>query len=151
MTLLCMAAAALGSCRRSEPPARTATPTQPVVAAATSAADVPFRVIRIDLGKGVDRNQRIIGPTLTFQRYDVIYASVVTEGRAPEVALKARWTFGSGDGELVHEAVQMISASGPAATEFHILKQNGWALGQYRIAVIVGGQTLSSAAYTVTE
>lgn len=106
---------------------------------------------RIDLGKGTGSDKRIIAPTVTFQRYDVIYVSVLTEGSAPDVALKARWTFGSGDGELIHESTQMIRPTGPTATEFHIAKQDGWRVGTYTIAVAANGQPAGAVEYTVTE
>lgn len=148
---LCIAVGVFTACNKSEPPPRKSSATPQVGGPAIHAPDVAFRVTRVDLGKAVDRDKKIIAPTVTFQRYDVIYASVLTEGSARDIALKARWTFGSGDGELIHESTQMVSPTGPLATEFHVGKQDGWAAGPYKLAVTASGQPAMAVEYTITE
>jgi hypothetical protein len=44
------------------------------------------------------------------------------------MALRSRWTFE--DGQVVNES-QNIASSGPAVTEFHISKPDGWLVGKY--------------------
>jgi hypothetical protein len=45
----------------------------------------------------------------------------------------------------------VISPTGPAATEFHVAKQDGWPIGQYRFTVTVNGQPAMAVDYAVTE
>ena len=150
-TTLSLTIGVLAACNKSEPPPRTA-PAAPQAAASTAPApDVAFRVTRIDLGTAVGADKKITAPTVIFERYDTIYASILTEGSAPNIALRVRWTFGDREGQLVNEATQMISPTGPAATEFHIAKQEGWAAGKYKIEVRADGQPARTLEYTVTE
>lgn len=138
---LCLTLTVLG-CNKSEPPA-TAPP-----AAAPPAAPAPFRVSRIDLGTAVGPDKKITAPAVAFKPNDTIYASVVTEGAGANVAIKARWTYE--DGQLVNESTQMISPTGPAATEFHIAKPDGWPAGKYKLEVAANGQPAGTKDFAVT-
>jgi hypothetical protein len=147
---LCLTVGVITACNKSEPATRTASASPQAAWTAPATSDVPFRVTRIDLGTAIDRDKKIIAPTIAFGRYDVIYASVLTEGSATDIVLKARWTFGD-EGELVHESTQLISPSGPAATEFRIAKQDGWPAGKYKIEVTAKGQPAGAVEYRVSE
>jgi hypothetical protein len=131
---------ALYGCNRSETPSSTrATP--PVGAAA------PFRVTGVEVGSMVNVDKRVAAPTKEFAPGDTIYASVLSEGSAPEVALVARWTYE--DGQVVNETKQVIAPSGPAATEFHIAKASGWPSGKYKVEVTANGATAGSREFEV--
>jgi hypothetical protein len=131
-----------GACRKSEEAPKPA----PQVAAPAPAA---FKVVRIDLGNAVGADKRVAAPSLTFKPNDTIYASVLTEGAAPSVALAARWTFG--DGQLVNESTQTIAPTGPAATEFHIAKPDGWPAGSYKFELAANGEAAGALQFTVVE
>ena len=103
----------LSACGKSEPAAREAAP--PAAAPAAPAPQVAFRVTRIDLGNAIGADKKVTAPSAAFKPADTIYASVLTEGAASNVQLKARWTFE--DGQLVNESTQAISPTGPAATD----------------------------------
>lgn len=141
---LCLAAV-IGC--KSEPP-QQAPPPAGAPPAAPPAAAVPFRVSRIDLGTAVGPDKRITAPAVAFKPNDTIYASVVTEGTGKDIAIKARWTYE--DGQLVNEATQTISPTGPAATEFHIQKPDGWPAGRYKLEVAANGQPAGSKDFAVT-
>jgi hypothetical protein len=139
---LCLTLSALG-CNKSEPPREAAPP-----AGAPPAAPAAFRVSRIDLGTAVGPDKKITAPAVAFKPNDTIYASVVTEGAGANVAIKARWTYE--DGQLVNESTQMISPTGPAATEFHIAKPDGWPAGRYKLEVAANGQPAGTKDFAVT-
>ena len=69
--------------------------------------------------------------------------------RPPTFSLSARWTFE--DGQLVNEATQNIAPAGPAVTEFHISKPDGWPAGKYKLEVSANGKPAGAAQFTVTD
>jgi hypothetical protein len=143
------------ACSKSEPPPppRAPAPPPPPQAQATppkpSAAPAPvaFRVVGVELGKAVGADNKVAAPTTSFAATDTIYASVTSEGAAPQVALKARWTYE--DGQLVDESAQAIAPTGPAATEFHIAKASGWPKGKYKVEVSANGAVVSTKDFSV--
>jgi len=106
-------------------------------------------VTRIDLGNAIGTDKKVTAPAVTFKPNDTIYASVLSEGTAPAVALAVRWTFE--DGQLVNEATQKIAPTGPAVTEFHIVKPDGWPAGKYQVAVAANGQSAGTVQFTVVD
>lgn len=132
------------ACSKSEPPPqKPATPPQ----ASAPAAAMPFRVVTVELGKAVGADKKVAQPAATFAATDTIYASVVSEGSAPTVALTARWTYQ--DGQLVNESTQAIAPTGPAATEFHIAKASGWPTGRYKVEISANGAIVSTKEFAV--
>ncbi len=149
-----MAAFALGlllsalACSKPEaPPPEQKPAAPPPQAAAPAPAPVPFRVVSVDLGKAVGADKKVTQPTAAFGTADTIYASVVSEGSAPSVALKARWTYE--DGQVVNESTQAIAPTGPAATEFHIAKASGWPTGKYKVEITANGAVVSTKDFAV--
>lgn len=138
LTLAVVAAA----CQRSEPPS-AARPTPVAQPAAT-----PFKVSSLEVGKEIGTNKRVTTPMTSFGANDTVYASVVTEGAAPSVALKARWTYQ--DGQVVDESTQTIAPTGPAVTEFHISRPNGWPAGKYKVEISANGNVAASREFEVT-
>jgi flagellar hook assembly protein FlgD len=95
----------------------------------------------------VDANKRVTDETDDFKQADVIYASVVTSGAAPNTNVTARWTFQ--DGQVVDSTTQVISPSGDAATEFHISKPGGLPKGKYKLEVLVNGTSAETEEFEV--
>jgi hypothetical protein len=129
--------AALGSawlaCGSEDRTARE-TPTSPPPVAAPA----PFRIGDVQLGREVGADKRVTTPTTSFAPTDTIYASVETEGAAPSVQLTALWTYE--DGQLVSETMETIAPTGPAVTEFHIAKPDGWPAGKYKVQISADGR-----------
>src|SRR5512139_2983747 len=80
-----------GACKKTEapPPQPTVPPTAPQVKVAPT-VPVPFKVVAVDLGKQIGADKKVAEPVTAFAPTDTIYASVVSEGAAPTVELKAR-------------------------------------------------------------
>ena len=141
---LCFVVSLLCACQKSEEPKPAVVPAPPA-----PQAGAPFTVVRIDLGSAVGADKKVSAPTTAFKPADTIYASILSEGAAPSVTLGARWTYG--DGQLVSESSQTIAPSGPAATEFHIAKPDGWPAGTYKIEVAANGKPAGTREFTVSD
>jgi len=139
---------AVGACKKTEapPPQPTVPPTAPQVKVAPT-VPLPFKVVAVALGKQIGADKKVVEPVTAFAPTDTIYASVVSEGVAPKVELKARWTFE--DGQLVDESAQTIAPTGPAATEFHVAKPSGWPTGKYTVTISTDGTVVATKEFAV--
>src|SRR5262249_58392719 len=141
----------LSGCKKEEPPPP---PPPPPAAQAPPPAPppVPFRVTAVQLGKGIQPDNRVQTVTTTFGPKDTIYLSVTSEGMAPQAALATRWTFGPKD-VLVHEETKSVSppSEKPMATEFHISKPSGWPAGDYKVVLTVNGQPSQTETFAVSR
>jgi hypothetical protein len=144
VTMSC--AITIGACSKSEPPP-DAKPAPAPPAAAPAPAAAPFRVVSVDLGKQIGADKKVTQPTTAFAPTDTIYASVVSEGAASSVALKARWTYE--DGQLVNESAQTIAPTGPSVTEFHIAKPSGWPTGSYKVEISANDKVVGAKEFSV--
>jgi hypothetical protein len=144
LALLALAALADVACNKSKneplPPAAEAP-------APAAPAAQPVRVMAVTLGRAVGADKRVATALDTFAPTDTIYASVDTQGAAPSASLSARWTYQ--DGQVVHEETQTIAPSGPAATEFHISKPDGWPKGDYKVEILLDGASARTASFRV--
>ena len=130
-------------CKRSEtPPAAPGAP-------APAAAPAPFAVQGVSLGNSIGADKRVVAPASSFAKTDTIYASVATQGASPSVTLTARWTYEGG--QLVKEDTQTIAPTGPATTEFHIAKPDGWPAGNYQVEIRANGVVVGSQSFSVAE
>ena len=116
-------------------------------APAPAPAVQPVTVVGVTLGSGVGMDKKVTTPGDTFSPKDTIYASVDTLGAAPAATLSARWTYQ--DGQTVHEESQSIAPTGPATTEFHIAKPDGWPKGEYKVEILLDGAPVRTAAFRV--
>lgn len=148
---------ALGACKRSEttttapapapvPPAakvESPPPTAPPAAA-------PFRVTSVEVGNAIGPDKRVTTPTATLATSDTIYASVASDGTAESVTLVARWTYQNGDQVVaVDEIEQVIAPTGPAASEFHIQRPDGWPVGVYQVEILADGRSVGTKQFEV--
>ena len=139
---LALSVAAPLACKKSqELPAPAGAQTAP------SPAAQPVAVVGLTLGKQVGPDKKVTGESTTFAPGDTIYASVDTQGAATGTAIVARWTYQ--DGQTVHEETQALTLTGPATTEFHIAKPDGWPKGSYKVEILVDGVPVRSADFTV--
>jgi hypothetical protein len=111
-------------------------------------ATADVRVTTIDLGRGIAADKQVSDPTNEFKPMDTIYASVVTEGTAPQATLKARWTFDS-NGQVVQETEEVIAPAGREVTEFHVSKPDGWPEGKYKLEVFLNGASAATKDFEV--
>jgi hypothetical protein len=141
LPLVVLMGLAVFGCGRSEQQSAPAPTTPPV------AAPAAFRVDALSLGREISADKRVTAPATAFAPMDTIYASVATAGATPSVALTARWTYE--DGQLVSESTETIAPTGPAVTEFHVAKPDGWPAGRYKVEIIADGRTAASREFEV--
>lgn len=113
----------------------------------TTPAPAPFKVTGIELGKSLTADKRVAAPTESFGTRDTIYAVIASEGAAKSATVKARWTYQ--DTTLVAEDTQQLAPTGPAWTEFHIMKPTRWPVGNYAIEVTVDGADAGRKTFSI--
>jgi len=128
----------LAACNRASPPPPPAEVPPP---------PPPLAFAGLELGKGVDPSMRVVTPTDVFGLRDTIYASVATTGADTSAALGAIWTFG--DGQLVDSTTVRIQPSGPANTQFSIMRASAWPVGKYKVSISLNGITVSEKEFEV--
>lgn len=126
-------------CKKAEAP--------PPPAAQEPAPPPPVSVTGLDLGKAIGPDKRVTAPTTEFGVRDTIYASVATNGVSTGSTLTAKWTFG--DGQLVDSIAAPIAPTGPAVTEFHIMRGSPWPVGKYKVAILLDGDQKSEREFEV--
>jgi hypothetical protein len=152
-TLILLGSIVLFGCKKAPPPAESTPPAAaetPAPAPEATPAAIPFKVTSVSLGKAIGSDKTISEPAATFGPQDTIYASVASEGAAPSVTLKARWTYGDA-GQLVSESEQTIAPAGPATTEFHVSKASGWPAGKYKVEISVDGSPAGAQDFEVKK
>ena len=138
---------ALSACKRAETPPPPPPAAAPAPTPVPPPAPAPFRVGSVDVGNAIGADKRVTVPSTTLAPGDTIYASVASTGAAPSVTLVARWTYG--EGQLVSEQNQLIAPTGPASSEFHISKPDGWPVGTYKVEILANGTSVASKGFEV--
>jgi hypothetical protein len=144
-------ATVLAGCGKKEeapPPPATVEAPAPVPAPSTTAPAV-VTVQSVSLGKAIGPDKKVTAAADTFAKSDTIYAVVDTTGSG-NATLKAKWTYHKGDKTAaVDESSQTINATGPATSEFHVSKPDGWPAGDYQVEITLNDQPAGSKKFTV--
>ncbi|MCW5576652.1 MAG: hypothetical protein KIT13_11205 [Burkholderiales bacterium] len=149
-TVICALCAAfvLAACKKEEAP-----PPPPPPAAAPAPAPAPapaaVAVSNIALGSAIDAGKKVTAPAEAFAKSDTIYAAIDTTGSG-NATLKVKWTYHR-DGKVatVKEDSATIAPTGPATTEFHISKPDGWPLGDYQLDVTLDDKPAGTKKFSV--
>ena len=140
----------LAACSKAEEP-KTAPPPPAASTPPPAAAPEPAGVNAggISLGKAVGPDKKVTTPAESFAKGDTIYVTVDTTGTGT-ATLKARWTYQKGgQTTVVKEDSQTIMPSGPATSEFHISKPDGWPAGDYMVEVTIDDKPVAVKNFTV--
>ena len=150
LTLATAATLALAACGKKEPAPPPPAPAPPPAAApAPAPAPVGVTLSAVTLGKAVGADKKVSAPTEVFAKGDTIHASIDTTG-AGSATLVAKWTY-TKDGKTVpvKEDTATITPTGPAATEFHISKPDGWPAGDYQVEILLDGKPVATKSFKV--
>ena len=129
-------AIAVVGCGKKDEPAKPKTSETTIPVPGQSAG---VTVAAITLGNGIGPQKQVVTPSDTFARNDTIYASVDTTGSGSST-LKAKWTYrANGQDVSVRDDSQTINPTGPATSEFHVSKPDGWPTGDYKVEVTSSG------------
>jgi len=138
---------ALISCARKESVPESQTSTQSSTTQ-TQTHSHTIRVNRINLGRGLTSDRRVITTDQAFTPGDTVYASVVLAPPVSGSEVTARWT--SSDGQVVFESTQNVPQSeSETVMQFQMVKPAGLAPGGYKLEILVDGQVVSSKEFTV--
>jgi hypothetical protein len=142
---------AVAGCKKedSPPPPRATAPAPAPQAQTPPPAAAAVSVANISLGKELGPDRKVAAATDTFGKGDTIYAVVETAGSG-NATLKARWTYHKGDQSVpVSEDSKTINATGPAASEFHVSKPDGWPTGSYQVEISLNDQSVGTKKFMV--
>ena len=149
LALVAAAAFALAACGKKEPPPPPPPPPAPAPAPMPAPAPVGVTLSAVTLGKAVGADKKVTAAAEAFAKGDTIHASIDTTG-AGSATLVAKWTF-TKDGKTVpvKEDTATITPTGPATTEFHISKPDGWPAGDYAVEILLDGKSVATKSFKV--
>lgn len=133
---------ALGACGKKDAPATADT----TAMAPPAPAPAALRVSGVETGTGLNADKTIKEDEHDFGVRDTVYVSVKTEG-AGSGTLAAKFTFQ--DGQVVEESSQSIAPTGDAHHEFHIQKATPWPKGDYRVVIMLNGDSVGTKDFSV--
>lgn len=137
--VLAVSAAAFAGCqKKAEEAPATVAETPP---------STPFRITSVELGKRLDADKKVVEPSTVFGTRDTIYVSIASDGTASSVTLRALWMFE--DGQKVADDAQGLAPTGPAQTEFHIMKATPWPKGRYTVEVFSDTTSFTKKEFVV--
>jgi hypothetical protein len=142
---------ALNACGKKEEAPKPEAMPAPAPAPAPVPAPPPAGVTAssINVGNAIGADKKVMQASDTFGKKDKIYASVDTAG-AGTATLKAKWTYRKGGQEaVVKEDTQTINPTGPATSEFHISKPDGWPPGEYQVEIFLDDKSAGTKTFTV--
>jgi hypothetical protein len=147
-------AVALGACGKKAEPPPTSTPAPaPAPAPETMPAPAPapagVTLSSVSLGKSVGADKKVTAASEVFAKRDTIHASVDTNGTG-SATLAAKWTYSKADKTApVKEDSATITPTGPATTDFHISKPDGWPVGNYQVEILIDGKSVATKPFKV--
>jgi hypothetical protein len=152
LALVAAASIVLAACGKNEPPPPPPPPPAPAPAPAPPPPPPPpagVTLSSVNLGKAVGADKKVSAATEVFAKGDTIHASIDTTGAGSATVL-AKWSF-TKDGKTVpvKEESATLNATGPATTEFHISKPDGWPAGNYQVEILVNGKSASTKSFKV--
>jgi hypothetical protein len=160
---LLIAVLPLAACHKHEPSPEAAAPAgsassagsaAPAAApAAPQASTAPLKVVALGIGKTLGPANKVVAEVDTFAPGDTVYAVVGTTGGSPGAKLAARWSYvaRSGAEKPVGDEAKTIAPTADASTEFHIVKPEGLTAGDYKIEILLDGQSVATKAFRVAK
>lgn len=162
---LLIAAAVLAACHKSEKPPEAGTPAAspagsaaPAAPAAPAAAPgqaptAPLKVVALGIGKSVGADHKVTAEADTFAPSDTVHAAVGTTGGSPAAKLTVRWSWVSRSGaeRPVGDETKTIAPTGDTSTDFQLTKLDGLATGDYKIEILLDGQSVATKAFRVAK
>lgn len=147
--MIAAAALTLTACGKKEEAPKPAPTPAPTAAPAPAPAPAAVAVAAITVGKAIGADKKVSAATDTFAKGDTMYASVDTSGSG-SATLKAKWTYEKGGKTaIVKEDSQTIAATGPATSEFHIAKPDGWPTGDYVVEIFLNDKSAGTKKFAV--
>ena len=116
-----------------------------LVAILSGACGKPLHVGTLQLGNRLNGDNTIGNHTTRFKPDDRIFASVLTDDTGSS-RIAARWTY---NGQMVSEEERRVSYKGAGATAFEFKSASGFPVGDYKVEILVDGQSVASRDFRV--
>ena len=148
IVLVLGASLAAFGCKKKEEAAVSVPP--PAVEMTTPAADMQggARVERVTTAKAVNADDSPGETSATFGKGDTVYVSMWTANAPVGTEIRARWI--GPDGAQFNEDRIVTDKAGDGYTSFYARSRNGWALGNYRVEILLNGQPAGTTAFVVS-
>lgn len=151
-TIVCLAALigltlTFSACTKKEqtapsPPPAASAPTSPPMDQGGA------RVERVTTAKSVNPDDSPGEASAAFAKGDTVYVSLWTANAPVGTELRARWV--GPDGKQFNEDRIVTDKMGDGYTSFFARNRNGWAVGNYRVEILLNGQPAGSVAFVVS-
>lgn len=105
----------------------------------------PLHVATLQLGSKLNGDNTVGTHTTRFKPDDHIYAAVLTEATGSST-ITARWTY---NGMMVSEESRQVSYKGAGATAFEFKSAGAFPVGDYKVDILVDGNTAASREFRV--
>lgn len=115
------------------------------IALALAACRPPLHVGTLQLGSKLNGDNTIATHTTRFKPDDHIYAAVLTDATGSS-AIHTQWFY---NGQKVSEEERKVSYKGAGATAFEFKSASGFPVGDYRVEILVDGQSAVSRDFRV--
>jgi len=105
----------------------------------------PLHVSTLQLGSKLNGDNTVGTHTTRFKPDDKIYAAVLTDATGSST-IAARWSY---NGQMVSEEERMVKYKGAGATAFEFKSASAFPVGEYKVDILVDGQTVASREFRV--
>lgn len=136
------------ACAKKEQPAASADPSMTRPTIPPMNAQGGARVERVTTAKSVNPDDSPGEAAAAFAKGDTVYVSLWTANAPVGTELRARW-IGT-DGKQFNEDRIVTDTAGDGYTSFYARNRNGWAVGNYRVEILLNGQPAASVAFVVS-
>jgi len=99
----------------------------------------------LQLGSRLNGDNTVATHTTRFKPDDRIFAAVLTD-QTGSSTITARWTY---NGQMVSEESRKVSYKGQGATAFEFKSASEFPVGDYKVDVLVDGQSVASRDFRV--
>ena len=116
-----------------------------ILAITLAACSKPLHVATLQLGNRLNGDSTVANHTTRFKPDDRIYAAVLTDDTGSST-IGARWNY---NGQMVTEEERRVSYRGAGATAFEFKSASGFPVGDYKVEILVDGQSVLSRDFRV--
>jgi hypothetical protein len=105
----------------------------------------PLHVGTLQLGSKLNGDNTVATHTTRFKPDDRIFAAVLTDATGSST-ITARWDY---NGMMVGEESRKVAYQGAGATAFEFKSASGFPVGDYKVEILVDGQSAASRDFRV--
>jgi hypothetical protein len=137
-----------GCGRREAQPTPAPTPLPTVSPAAGGAAEAVRSVVMqsVTVGRSINPDGSVSASATSFNPGDPIFVSFNSASLSPGTEVRLEWKGPAGQSQGLE---QFVVPQGAGTINFKAKDTSGWAPGQHRIEVVVGGAPVGSKTFTI--